>query len=144
MYQYFVTEQEKIRADEIKSKVYREPVSLDDLRLLIKSLKHDIELKEIRLIELDKTIARDKFDLLNDNDHSFLGLVSKGLLALSTGAGHMSMGAIKYNISTIRNLITKYETILHEWESDPEAKKRHDDKLVEIKNILKEQGYYIK
>lgn len=142
MYKYFVTEQEKIRADEIKSKVYSEPVSLDDLRLLIKSLKHDIELKEIRLIELDKTIARDKFDLLNDNDHSFLGLVSKGLLALSTGAGHISVGAIKYSISATRNLITKYEALLHEWESDPEAKKRHDDeldKLVEIKNILKEQ-----
>ena len=47
-------------------------------------------------------------------------------MALSTGVKHMNAGAIKLNISTTRNLIEMYEKMLHEWESDPEAKKRHD------------------
>ena len=35
MFQYFLTEQEKARAEEIKSKMHSEPISLDDLRLLL-------------------------------------------------------------------------------------------------------------
>ena len=126
MFQYFLTEQEKARAKNIEMKIIKEPVSLDDLKLLIRYLKHDIELSELRLANLDKKIARDKFDSLNHNDHSFWGFISKGAMALSTGVKHMNAGAIKLNISTTRNLIEMYEKMLHEWESDPEAKKRHD------------------
>lgn len=126
MFQYFLTEQEKARAEEIKSKMHREPVSLDDLKLLIRYLKHDIELLELRLANLNKEIARDKFDSLNHNDHSFWGFISKGAMALSAGVKHMNTGAIKLNISTTKKLIETYEEMLHKWESDPEAKKRHD------------------
>lgn len=126
MFEYFMSEQEKARAEEIKSKMHREPVSLDDLKLLIRYLKHDIELLELRLANLDKKIARDNFDSLNHNDYSFWGFITKGARALSTGVKHMNTGAIKLNISTTKKLIETYEEMLHEWESDPEAKKRHD------------------
>ena len=105
----------------------------DDLRLLIRYLKHDIELMEARLVELDKEIARDKFDSLNYNNHSFWGFITKGAMTLSTGAKHMNTGAIKFNISTTKKLIETYEEMLHEWESDPEAKKRHDSVFEPLK-----------
>lgn len=140
MYQYFVTEQEKIRAKEIQSKVFSEPISLDDMRLFIRYLKHDIELNEIELIKLDKEIARDKFDLLNYNNYSFFSFISKGAMALSIGAKNMCVETIESYILSTRNLIKQCEKMLHEWENDPESKKRYDEVFEIQKQIMKIAG----
>ncbi|WP_141081257.1 hypothetical protein [Campylobacter devanensis] len=91
---------------------------------------------ENRLVELDKEIARDKFDSLNYNNHSFWGFITKGARVLSAGVKHMNTGAIKLNISTTKKLIETYEEMLHEWDSDPEAKKRHDSVSEIIEQII--------
>lgn len=140
MYQYFVTEQEKIRAKEIQSKVFSEPISLDDMRLFIRYLKHDIELNEIELIKLDKEIARDKFDLLNYNNYSFFSFISKGAMALSIGAKNMFVETFESYILSTRNLIKQYEKMLHEWENDPESKKRYDEVFEIQKQIMRITG----
>ena len=128
---------QKEQAKEIHERFFtNKPISVDEMRLLIRYEKFQLMLAKANKEQLERQVAHKSFDEIHTSDFSLKGMFKIACKKLEKMSAHMSVGASGLHISSLEDNIAMLERTLAEWIADPQKKQKDDDARKKADEII--------